>query len=481
MTSIKNKIASGVFYIAIARYSGIVISLIITAILARLLTPKDFGIVAIAMIIIQFFSLFSELGFSVSIIQNKNLTNKDHNNLFSYTVWMSLILASTFFFSAPIIADYYKSGTILLICRILAVNLFFTTLTSVPYALLIKEQRFKYTAFSNFILQMTGGVFACIAAYYGWGIYALLINPIYTSIFTFILYYKEYTLRFKFCPGLDSLRKVFSYSFFQFLFGFINYFSRNLDKLMIGRYISLSQLGYYEKSYRLMLLPLQNITNVITPVLHPVLSDFQNDLERLSSYNKRLMRMMAFIGFPLSVFLYFNASSLILLFFGNQWSNAVPVFQILSLSVGIQIITSPCGSFFQAANSTKGLFISGSINAAMNIIGMLIALIYWGTIESVAWSWVITVTGNYFNAYFYMSKFLLKEKTFPIFKQIITPILLSIFIGIVLYALNHITDEIPNIISLLISFLIVLSITAIYLQISHEFNIIKFLKSHLKK
>lgn len=111
--------------------------------------------------------------------------------------------------------------------------------------------------------------------------------------------------------------------------------------------MNMSALGYYEKSYRLMMLPLQNITQVITPVMHPVLSDFQNDRERLAVSYERILRFLAFIGLPMAVFLFFTAEELTLLIFGDQWMPSVPVFRILALSVGVQIILSSSGSIFK--------------------------------------------------------------------------------------------------------------------------------------
>jgi O-antigen/teichoic acid export membrane protein len=163
---------------------------------------------------------------------------------------------------------------------------------------------------------------------------------------------------------LYVLRQIFSYSAYQFLFNIINYFSRNLDKLLIGKYMGMSPLGYYEKSYRLMMLPLQNITQVITPVMHPIFSDYQNDLERLASGYERIVRFLAFIGLPLSVLLYFTASEVTLIIFGDQWIPSIPIFQILTLSVGIQIILSSSGSIFQAAGDTKSLFVCGLFSSA---------------------------------------------------------------------------------------------------------------------
>ena len=183
---------------------------------------------------------------------------------------------------------------------------------------------------------------------------------------------------------MTALRKIFSYSAYQFLFNVINYFSRNLDKLLIGKHMSMSDLGYYEKSYRLMMLPLQNITQVITPVMHPIFSDFQDDKAKLASSYERIVRILSFIGLPMSVLLFFTAQEVTLIIFGNQWLPSVPVFRILSLSVGVQIILSSSGSIFQAAGDTRSLFICGVFSSTLNVAGMLIGIFYFGTLTAVA-------------------------------------------------------------------------------------------------
>ena len=105
--------------------------------------------------------------------------------------------------------------------------------------------------------------------------------------------------KLKYTFGSKSIHEIFSYSAYQFMFNVINYFSRNLDKLLIGKYMSMNSLGYYEKSYRLMMLPLQNITHVISPVMHPVFSNFQDDPLKLALSYEKVIRILAFIGFPI--------------------------------------------------------------------------------------------------------------------------------------------------------------------------------------
>ena len=354
--NIKHQLFSGVFYTALAKYSGIIISLVVAGILARLLSPDDFGVVAIATVIIAFFNLFTDMGISPAIVQHKSLTKEELSDIFSFTVWTGIGISILFFAASWLIAGYYGSGILRTLCQLLSVNLFFASANIVPGALFYRNKEFKFIAVRSFIIQIAGGAGAITAALCGAGLYALIINPILSSILIFVISYQRYPQRLRFTSGLKVLRKIFSYSAYQFLFNVINYFSRNLDKLLIGKYMSLSALGYYEKSYRLMMLPLQNITQVITPVMHPIFSDFQNDKEKLATSYERIVRFLSFIGLPLSVLLFFTAEEVTLIIFGDQWLPSVPVFRILSLSVGIQIILSSSGSIFQAAGDTRSLF-----------------------------------------------------------------------------------------------------------------------------
>ena len=182
MGSIKKELLSGVFYTAIAKYSGILISLIITGVLARLISPDKFGIVAVVTVITFFFSIFSDLGIGAAIIQNKELQQKDLNQLFSFTVWSGCILTLLFFLCSWPISFFYKEPGMKTITQLLAINLFFASANIVPNALLYKAKAFKFLAWRSLGVQVSGGIIAILAALGGAGLYALIINPILSSI-----------------------------------------------------------------------------------------------------------------------------------------------------------------------------------------------------------------------------------------------------------------------------------------------------------
>ncbi len=482
MNSTKKQLISGITYIAISKYTGIVVSLVVTGILSRLIVPEDFGVVAVATVIISFFSIFSDVGIAPAIIQNKKLTTDNLSDIFCFTIFIGLILTICFFFASWPIASYYDNVQLRTICKILSINLFFVTVNIVPNALFYKNKQFKFLAIRNLTIQLVSGIIAVIAALKGLGLYALLINPIISSVSIFIIGFRKYPQKIRWTLGISSVKIIFVYSAYQFLFNIINYFSRNLDKLLMGKYLSMKSLGYYEKSYRFMMLPLQNITHVISPVLHPVFSDLQDDLKKLSGSYLKIISLLSFIGFPLSIFLFFSAREIMLLILGMQWTASVPVFQILSLSVGIQIILSTSGPIFQAANDTRMLFVSGLLSSILNVASILIGIFVFKTTIAVAWGLCISFTINFIQCYVLMYRFTFKLNMLPFWRQLVSPLILSSILFMILFLINKYTINWTMWSSLIFKGIFFIIPSIVYMQFFYkEYNIFKIIHSLIRK
>ena len=475
--NIKQQLFSGVFYTAIAKYSGIIISLVVAGILARLLSPDDFGIVAIATVIISFFAIFTDMGLSPAIIQNKALTQDDLTNIYSFTFWTGIAVALLFFIASWPISAYYDSPILRTLCQLLSINLFFASVNIVPGALFYKNKEFKFIAIRSFVIQITAGTGAIIAALSGAGLYALLITPIVSSILIYIISFHRYPQHLRMTLGLSSIRKIFSYSVYQFLFNVICYFSRNLDKLLIGKHMGMSDLGYYEKSYRLMMLPLQNITQVVTPVMHPIFSDFQDDKMKLATSYERIIRFLAFIGLPLSVLLFFTAEEVTLIIFGNQWLPSVAVFRILALSVGIQIILSSSGSIFQAAGDTRSLFICGLFSSTLNVAGIVLGIFYFGTLTAIAGCIVTTFTINFVQCYWQMYRVTFRRSVLPFVRQLLSPLAVSLLMAAILLPIQYATEGINIFLTIIVKSIVSFTIFGGYIQATREYDLFGKIRS----
>ncbi|MDD4584093.1 MAG: lipopolysaccharide biosynthesis protein [Eubacteriales bacterium] len=479
---VKKELAKGVYYTAVAKYAGIFISIGVVAVLARLIPPEEFGIVAIATVIIQFLSTFGNFGIGPAIIQHKELSDRDIYHIFSFTVWLALGLSMLFFFGSWPIASYYQNEQLRIISQLLTINLFFAIINTVPNYLLYRDKEFKFISYRTLFVQLIGAAASIFAAFNGLGIYSLIINPIFSVVVLFIINFIKYPQKFMIKIDPAPIKLIFSFSSYLFIFDMINYLTRNLDKLIVGRYLDMKALGFYEKSYRLMMLPLQNINHVIGPVMHPVFSDLRNDLIKLSYSYEKIVRLMAFIGFPLSVLLFFTSEELVLLFFGGNWLLSVPSFKILSFSVGIQIVLSTSGSIFQSSGSTRYLMISGIFSSIATISALLIAVVFFGTIEAVAWSVTISFVINFIQAFYLMYRKVFKKRMLFFYQQLWPSMILTAIIVLanIVFSWFNLFEG-AFVLSLSAKSMLSLVIFVGYIQISGEYNILTKVKELFNK
>ena len=456
MTEIRKNLRSGVFYTALSKYSNIAASIFLSAILARLLTPKEFGVVAIIIVFISFFNLLSSFGIGSAVVQNKTLNDEDISSIFSFSIVFGVVLALVFFFIAPLIASFYDQPVLTNLSRIMALTILFNSLQIVPNALNLKKLKFKEIGLISVVVHTSSGIVAIVLAYMGFSYYALIINSIVNALLLFGAYFYLSPIKPALVIRISSIRKIIKYSTFQFLFQFINYFGSNTDSLLIGKYFNATALGFYDKAYRLMLMPVQNLTHVITPVLHPVLSEYQNDKVVIYNAYFKIVKLLAIIGFPLSIFLHFSASEIISIVYGPQWFESIPVFKLLALTVGIQIILSSGGSICQATNRTDLLFYSGLLSTIVLLSGVAYGVFIGKSLVSIGYGILIAVSINVFQAFYLVIKIALNQSFRLFLKALLFPMLLSLGVAVALWLISLIMIK-----SIIISFLVKCVVTLI--------------------
>lgn len=479
--SLKKEFTSGVFYTSLAKYSGIVISLIITSVLSRLLTPEDFGIVAIATVIISFFNILGDIGIGPAVIQNRNLSKSDLNHIYSLTILVGIALAAVFCVLSFAISSFYDDKELRPVCQWLSLSIFFTCANIVPLNLQYKSKNFRRIAIITLIVQIVSGICAIIYAFAGGGVYALVLSSLASSGILAMIYNYIARLHFSIYIDKSSIEKIFSFSMYQMMFNIINYFSRNLDKLLVGKYIGLSPLGYYEKSYRMMMLPLQNITFVITPVMLPVFAGIQDDRQLLVEKYNKVLSILSYISFPLSVVLFFCGKELILIVFGNQWMPAVLPFKILAFSVATQILTSTAGSIYQAVSATKQLFISGCWGAFFIVSGFIVAILFFPTLKAVCYGFLLSQLANAVQTFCLLYR-TLDAKVTSLLRIILRPILAGCICFVVLQLTEFLLPENLNLIVSLLLKTIVGGLTwMVTISLLSPYSPCNFIMSRLKK
>lgn len=419
----------------IAKYSNILIQLLVNCILARILTPDDYGIVAVITVFISFFTMIADMGIGPAIIQNKELSNRDVSEIFTFTILTGVIISIIFaLFSYPL-SKIYDNNVYIYLGMILSISILFNILNIVPNSLLLKEKKFKTLGVRTIIINFLCGMITIALALAGAKYYSLVINSVLVGFFTFSINCYGSNLKIKF--SFSSIKKIKQFSSYQFLFNFINYFSRNLDNLLIGKFMGQVPLGYYDKAYKLMLYPVSNLTFVITPVLHPILSDYQNDKNIIYEKYLKVVKLLALLGAFISVYCFFSADEIIRIMFGNQWGASVASFKILSISICVQMVLSSSGTIFQATNETKKMFYAGLLGAGANILMIIIGVLK-GKIEYVAIGVVIAYMLNFITCYYLLIKKVFNRKLIEFMMEFKSTILILVICSLfmVIFKIN---------------------------------------------
>lgn len=431
---------NAIFYSAIGNYSNLIIQLVVNVILSRILTPEDYGIVSIVQIFQTFFQMLANMGIGPAIIQNKDLTELDINILFKYSFVLAIILSIIFAVLGYPASIFYQNNVYIAVFFILSVSVFFSTIVVVPNAELQKEKRFKDINLVMILTSVVKAVLSVVLALYGFKYYSIIIGGTVQSVFTFFLLNKKMNLNLKAKLEVTPLLKIKKFASSQFAFNFVNYFSRNLDSLLIGRYFSASALAFYNKSYQLTTYPNTILTNVISPVLQPLLSDYEEQTDFIKESYLRITRLLADIGIPISIFFFLYADDIILLLFGNQWLESIMSLRIISAIIWVKMISSSTGGIYQSANRTDLLLFSGIQSSIFNICFVIIG-IYLGTIEYVAIMLSVSQVIN-----FIINNYLLMYKVFnsnfvPLLVSLKKPLIIGFFELIILLIIPSFTDN----------------------------------------
>lgn len=418
----------------IARYSSIFIQILYNAVLARILTPKDFGIVAVLTVFSSFFSLLANMGIGTAVIQNKELSENDNNSLFTFTLYLGIFFMFLFVALSFPIALFYDNSVYKSLGAIISISLCFNILNTVPNAILLKQKRFLVVGIRTVVVTIISSAFTIILATIGLRYYSIVFYSVISSILLFVWNMFSVKLKLKSRIDWSSVKRIRNYASYQFLFNITNYFARNLDNLLIGKYLGDAPLGYYNKSYTLMLFPIQNLTHVITPVLHPILSDYQNDKEKIFTQYMKVVKLLSLLGVFVTPFCFYAADELILLFFGDQWTQAIPAFRILSLSIYAQMLASSTGSIYQSLGNTKLMFFSGIFTTIITVVGILLGILA-GRVEIVAQFVSLAMNINFFIVFYLLIKIGFKlpfNRLFLIlWKDFV--IMMTIFLGLSFY------------------------------------------------
>lgn len=423
---------------ASGKYSVVILQLLVSAVLARILSVEDYGVVAVVTVFVTFFSTISNLGFGTAIIQNKELTRREIEDIYSCTVYVGIISMVLFCIFSPVIAYFYGDALYISVGCLLSCSLLFNILNMVPNGIMNREKRFVMIAKRTVIVYVIGAIVAIILAVVGFGFYSLVVQSILTATMTFLWNINTVKLKFYFRFKKESIRKIANYSFFQFAFNMVNYFARNLDNLFVGKFLGTSDLAYYNRAYTLMLYPVNNLTGVITPVLHPILADYQKEKDIIYKKYIKIVRLLLLLGIFASAGCFLAGREIIIIMYSEKWIDSIPCFQILSIAICTQIVNSSAGSIFQSLNNTKLLFYNGLLNSFITVFAIIYGIFVGGNIEFLAICVTVAYILHFITAFYMLIRLGFKYQFIIFLKDIYKEFIVGfiVVIAVAVYAIE---------------------------------------------
>ncbi|MDR2408560.1 MAG: lipopolysaccharide biosynthesis protein, partial [Bacteroidales bacterium] len=304
-------------------------SFIISIFLARILSPNDYGLIGMLIIFIALSQVFIESGFVKALIQKQNRTNIDYSTVFYFNLVIAILIYTLLFFTAPLIASFYKEPQLILILRILALNIIIGALNIVQRAQLTVNMDFKSMAKVNFMGTLTGGITGILMAYSGFGVWALVGQTLVAGFVTWIMF--SFFTRWK--PLLvfsyQSFKGLFSFGSKLLLSGIYATILNHANTIVIGKFYKTNQLGYYTRATQFAEIIAYTLYDVIGGVTFPMLSSIQEQREKMISIYARSLSMTAFFIFPVMTLFAVLAKPFVLITLTEKWLPCVVLLQIL--------------------------------------------------------------------------------------------------------------------------------------------------------
>jgi len=388
------------------------------AIMARLLTKPDFGLMAIANGLLGFGNIFAEAGMGAALIQRKNLTNKHINAAFHSGIILGLLLFAIFFLNAPLISKFYENPKLADLIRVIAVNFLIFSVSAVSLGILQKEFKFKEKSFVTILAIVISYSIGIICGIKGYGVWSLVIASLTLSILQTIGYF--YFTGIKLIKGIfiTEWKELFYFSFGVILSKICNYLGLNGINLAIGKIFSPGLVGVFERTFRIKTLPSQYIGDILDKIMFPAMSEIQDEKEKLFQIYQVSLGIVNTILMPLSLYLIFFSKEIVLILLGKDWSEAVIPLQIMFVVLAISSSSRMADTVIRA----KGLIYKNVVRKFLYVVFLLICTIYGGSRYGLIGAAVGVTVSYLFN---YLIMLVLVKKIFKkgIFEIFLAPVL----------------------------------------------------------
>lgn len=348
----------------------------IGVVLARLLNPYDFGVVAMQGVFFAISNAFIDCGLEGALIQKKECTNADANSAFLFSSAISIALYVLLFFAAPVIEDFYHTPNLGKVLRVSALVLMINAVGIVPRSLLQRQLRFKELAVASTSISLLAGIVGVWMAYNGYAYWALVGQTLLAAALVNMAYYVYARWWPAFQFSMVSFRQLITFGLPMMFTSLVHAVYNNLYSLVIGRQYNPQQLGLYNRAENYSSYVSFNLSDLSMRALYPLLSRAQDDLALLKISALRILHASAFIAIPINVFLMVKSEDIICILLTDKWLEMAPLMQILCISSLAYVVSNLHFNLFKAIGRTNILFICELIKKILGIIVLLVTFRY---------------------------------------------------------------------------------------------------------
>ena len=429
--SFKKNTTKGFLWNSVNQFGNQGANFIFSIVLARLLGPEEYGLIAMVTIFTSLLGVITNFGFGLAAIQRDNTSNNEWSTLFFLNFLFGIFSASTLFFFSTSIGKFYDKEILVGISKFLAIGLILSPLSIVPKTKLIKKIDYKSISIATIISTTLSGAVGVLLALNDFGVYSLVYQRILNYLLNLIglwVFNKFWIPSLTF--SIAFIKEIFSFSFYTFLSGILSFATRNTDNLLIGKFIGDKELGEYNRAYSFLMFPINMISRVITSVLFPSYSQIKTDLKKISSSFISISLITAFTTIPIMSVFFLSAHEIVLIIFGKQWISIAYLIKLFCLIGVYQSVLSLNGPIYIALGYVK-LDLKISLFTEVIIISSILIGVRWG-VEGVITSLYVAALINFFPSnYFILKKIGLSIVSY--YSIFIKNIILSSTIIIVVY------------------------------------------------
>ena len=333
------------------------------------------------MVFIGFVGIFSELGFGVAIIQKKQIDERHLSSIFWLNLATGLVLSIIMLVSAPVIAKFYNEPRLKPIAAVLSVTFLISSLNIVQGAILRRSMDFRNLSIVETATVVIAGLFGITLAFLGFGVWSLVWQAIISTTASVILLWilSDWKPQLQF--NKSAANELIGFSGNLLGFNVFNYWVRNIDDLLIGKFIGSSGLGVYNRAYSIMLMPLRQISHTVGQVMFSTLSKIQDDKLRVKHLYLSTIRIIALITFPMMMGLVVVADSFVIALMGSKWARVIPILQVFCLLGMLQSIATTVGWIYNSQGRTDWQFRWGLVAGSLLILSIVIGILIGGILS----------------------------------------------------------------------------------------------------